>query len=440
MILRNPLGQPLPIDSSKESPSSVWDFLKSAADSSGLSHPVEAFKGLLKLAADPMGAANDMGMQTVRGLQDAIVKYRAHDTQGAIRSATGAIPFVGPSLQRGQDQPKSGQYAGAAGTATGLIAPMFTGEAIDLAKKAGPAVEAAMSARAGRAAETLSAQQMADVLKAVPAAPSSPYNPGDLARAKPYLDAEHATSPIASVENLRDAADSSITQIEEHVHQAIAANPGDLIRTDPLASARAVLAQSPRTSAVTDGLKELTDLGLDKPITVAQADDIRLQLNAENKALLKKNQYDTATAAQVDPGFAARQAASNALREGIYGQLEQRGIDGISDLRKDEGSLLAIRNAAQRQIYSGDKTVSGTGSQGMAAQVAAGVARLGGTATGAYVGGPTGAVAGAVTGDRIADLIAKPNLSRDALVARAFAKSKGAPVNYPRIPPNAAPD
>jgi hypothetical protein len=68
----------------------------------------------------------------------------------------------------------------------------------------------------------------------------------------------------------------------------------------------------------------LADFNFDQPKTLAEADAIRSQLNAENKAVLKKNSYDVATALAADPGFAAREAAAESLRDGIYQRLEHR--------------------------------------------------------------------------------------------------------------------
>lgn len=412
--------------------SSVWEFLKSAAESSGLAHPVDALKGITRLLVDSRGAAQDMTAQTIQGLQRAAAEYHNGNTRNAAMEATGAIPIVGPALQRGQQQILDKNYWGAAGTAAGLVAPIAAGDAFAVEL---PAVKAALKARAKNKALSVSGQQATDLMKAIPPTKTTPYSPLELSRAKPYLSAEHAQAPIQSVQGLIDAADSGITQIEEHLHQFIAANPTDQIRTNPLQAAKNALLKNPRADAVRQGLNELKDLGLDQPLTLQRADEIRMQLNAENKGILKKNHYDVATATKVDPGFAARQAAVAALRDGIYGQLEERGIAGVKALRQEEGALITLRNAAQGQIFNNEKLVPNTGANSATRQIAAGTARLGGVAGGAYVGGPVGAVAGGVVGDRLAGMIETPDLSRDALVARAFAKDVGAVPTYPTVPP-----
>ena len=176
---------------------------------------------------------------------------------------------------------------------------------------------------------------------AVPSTKSTPYTPEQYARARPYLEEEHADSPVSrdsGVTDIRDAAQSAIGKIEDKVSQYIKANPQDVISTNPAADARAALQKNQRGSEFVDaGMKEIQALNLDQPKTVAQADAIRRQLNLENQAALAKNNYKQEAARVSDPAFAAREAAAESLRDGIYGKLEERGIQGVQDLRQDEG-------------------------------------------------------------------------------------------------------
>lgn len=251
--------------------------------------------------------------------------------------------------------------------------------------------------------------------QAVPPSTSAPYTQQDLDRAMPYLDVEHSGKPIQTVESLRDAADTAVSAIEGHIGTAVNAHPNDLLRANPLEAVRAKLRRSVRQSDLERGLRELDDIGLDKPLTIQQAERIRVRLNAENKAQLKKNNYDVATALKSDPAFAARETAARALRDGIYQQLEARGVDGIRNLRQDEGALLAIRNAAERQIFNAEKRVSGTGTQGPTRRVIADVTRV-----------------VPKVGPYVADAIATPNQTRDQLVRRAF--ELRIPADAPRMP------
>lgn len=257
--------------------------------------------------------------------------------------------------------------------------------------------------------------------QAVPPTSTTPYTPEQFNRASPYLDVEHAAKPIQTVESLRDAADNAISAIEAHIGTAVDAHPSDLIRVNVVDAVKAALMKSPRKSALNAGLRELDDLGLDQPLTVQRAEQIRRQLNAENSALLKKNSYDVSTARQADPGFAAREAAAKSLRDGIYQQLEARGIQGVRELRQDEGALIAIRNASERQMFNAEKRVSGTGSNGPVRRVIADVTRI-----------------APKVGPYIADVVAKPNQTRDQLVRRAFELRHPAPTpRMPEIPDDA---
>lgn len=390
-----------------------------------IAHPIDTVQGILanqQVPYDKMKASFNEG-----------------DYGTAARHALGyAIPVLGPMLDEQSDKAQQGNVAGAVGGTLGMGLVNFgLPVAAKGAATAYPAVKAALKAKIAPAE---SGRLMSDLTKAMPPSSVAAYNPMDVQRAMPYLKHEHGQAPITTIESFRDAADSAITQIEEHIGQYIAAHPADRIGTQPLQAARNALARGVRQSDMAGGMAELADLGLDKPLTLAEADAIRLRLNAENQAILKKNNYDVATASKVDPGFTARRAAVNALRDGIYEQLEARGIEGVRRLRQDEGALITLRNAAQRQIFSGDKTVGGTGKNTIPAKVFRAAVPAVSSAAGAYIGGAPGAAGGAVTGMEIARRMAPPNLTRDALIERAFAAVKaGDAPKFPVMPAERGP-
>src|SRR5208282_3316963 len=167
-----------------------------------------------------------------------------------------------------------------------------------------------------------------------------------------------------------------------------------------------------------------------------EADQIRRQLNQENKGVLLKNRYDVATARAVDPGFAAREVAAEGLRNGIYDQLENvRKIPGVRDLRGDEGSLIRIRNAAQNQIFNGDRSVGGSGKGGVVREAGRNLIEAAGTGIGANVANVPGAIVGSQIGKAAARALGTGNLTRNQLAARSFSKSvAGRPV-FPALPP-----
>ncbi len=362
--------------------------------------------------------------------------FRKAGFTGGMNELAASIPILGPAAEHASERMKSGDTAGGIGEIAGMVASPFLGEG---AAKTFPAVKAAFAARGARTAASAAndAKMAADLIKAVPPPMRGGYSTADVQKAAPYLASEHAASPIVSVEGLRDAANSAITQVEEHVASYIDAHPRDMIRTSPLASAQRALANSERSGDMAKGMAALRDLGLDQPLTLAEADAKRLRLNAENTDILKQSGADVSNARTVDPTFAAREAASEALRNGIYEQLESRGISGVRQLRQDEGALIKIRNSANRLVNAGDRPVGGTGKNTLGAKVA----RVAATGAGAAAGSPFGAIGsgvGAVLGSEFGKTFAPANLTRDALIERAFSKVGKTPVKtYPSVPPDA---
>jgi hypothetical protein len=354
-----------------------------------------------------------------------------------------AVPLFGPAAVSMSHDVKEGKYVDAA--ITGLV----TAIAPKLASEVGPGSKALLAtskdAFAARAAARNSAgavKAASDLNLAIPATKSAPYTPADYQVARPYLEAEHAEGPIKSVEDLRDAADTAIGRIEEKIQGHIQDASKGPVPMNVLGDVKKVLANNPRGQGfVTAGLKDLQDFQFDRPKTLADADAIRRQLNAENKAVLKKNGYDVATARAADAGFAAREAAAESLRNGIYQQLEAEGVKGVAELRQNEGSIIKIRNAAQNQTFNGDKIVRSTAQTGPVRQVGKALVKAGAAAAGSATFGPAGAVVGAGAGDVAGNLLTPHGLTKDALVERSFSSPvmKQAPAPNGKSVPAPAP-
>ena len=201
-----------------------------------------------------------------------------------------------------------------------------------------------------------------DFKKAIPATKTNPYTDNDLVVANNYLEPQHTdVEPIRSVQHTVDALNSSIEGIENKISEAVNIIPNEPITTNVLNDVKSALEKNERGDEfVNAGMKEIEGLNLDN-VNMSRADAVRRQLNLENKAILKKNNYDLAAARAADPGFAAREAAAASLRKGIYDQFKEHGIEGSEELRQEEGSLLKVRDAAQAQIFNGDKVIKGSG-------------------------------------------------------------------------------
>jgi hypothetical protein len=275
-------------------------------------------------------------------------------------------------------------------------------------------------------------EQLAAFKQAIPQSKTAPYDDADVRAARPYLEAEHnGANPIDSPVGLRDAANAAVEKIEAKVSDAIQSDPTRTIKTNPIADARQTLKGSVRKDFEAAGLKELDNYFTEgEPLTLQKADDIRAQLNQENKATLLRNNYDLHTARMTDPAFAAREAAAESLRNGIYDELEDMGYKDMRALRRDEGSLLKVRNASLRQEFNGERGVSGTESP--VRKKVAGAVKAGGRMVGAGVGahaGPLGAVGGEAAGgliaDKAADLITPGKLTHNALLKKSFGPAPG---------------
>ena len=289
-----------------------------------------------------------------------------------------------------------------------------------------------------KAAGIAPADAIKDIKNSIPPSRTAPYEDRDVAAAQPYLEAENKSGmPITSVESLRDAADSAIGKIENQVNTAVKQNPHlQLSFLQVIPDVTNMLKSSLRADFFDAGMKDLMDKWpqLNGPLTLEDADAIRADLNAENRAAKALNKYRYADAMKTDPAFAAREAAADSLRDGIYKGLEELGFKDAAEWRLNEGSLIKIRNAAERQIFAGERQVRATGAGNIAKKVAKGAvkegARVAGLGAGAAMGHPMlGYVGGSMAGEAASHFMPEANLTRDELASRAFApKPQAAPI------------
>lgn len=86
-------------------------------------NPVAAVKGLYDMAVHPYDTAAMIGFNSAVKGRESFEAAQRGNYGDAATSAVGAIPFIGPPLERGIQQVREGDYAGAAGTAAGLAVP-----------------------------------------------------------------------------------------------------------------------------------------------------------------------------------------------------------------------------------------------------------------------------------------------------------------------------
>lgn len=295
------------------------------------------------------------------------------------------------------------------------------------------------ASKAYKKANSAPTQELQDFKNAVPPTKSAPYEDEDYAAARPYIREASETSgvPANTIQGAKEAADTAISKIENFVQNAIRNDKTDVKLNGPglIKAVKDRLTGNLRTDFLQAGMRELerwplgferADGVVDPAIDLAKADDIRHQLNTENRAFQAKNNLQLRDAYDTDPAFAARAAAAELLRDWIYDRLNDLGVPGAEALRADEGSIIKVRNALQDKIYQGEKTVKPTGTVsrslkkiGQRTMRAGGT--LGGYALGQAVGHPIiGVGVGEQLGETAAEHFLPENPTRDELIERSF--------------------
>lgn len=260
-------------------------------------------------------------------------------------------------------------------------------------------------------------------------------NADDVHRARPFLETVHNNGiPIVgkedAVSQFVKAADVAINEIEQHVAGLVQQFPDATVSPMEGAVLKRVSQMPGASPADLNAARKVTQqYGLDQPRSLAEAESLRIRLNAENKSILEGTGVKQRTAVLTNPAYVARQEAANQLRDGIYGALEQRGIQGIRDLRLSEGSILKLRNAADpitRSLRS-ESTVARTGQSSLGRRLVQRVAPGLGAGAGASIGGVPGAAVGAELGRELTAGLTATNLNKNELLERAFRQTFTSP-------------
>lgn len=115
----------------KVGPSATSRFFSSLRESTGLSHPIDTLTHIANLLpTNLVGMKNlgEAGMAEAARVKDAYdkayVAYLHGDPKTTIKEGVKALPLIGAPLGHAEDQVAQGDYAGAAGTATGVAATL----------------------------------------------------------------------------------------------------------------------------------------------------------------------------------------------------------------------------------------------------------------------------------------------------------------------------
>jgi hypothetical protein len=400
----------------------------------------------------------------------------SQSASGAADKMLSKIPMLGPLVNGIAEKFENGDISGglsdiallkAAEHAHGKItgeepttpSRIFTDKGHELGKGARAALDAMKEATIGKVKEALKPDVSAvaekakdDFMKSAPPSKAAPYDENDYEIVRRSAEEGHKADKLAGgegisgIESARDIVEDGRQAIEEKRSNAVKENSRKPITTNVTQDVADALAEADKvTPGFRDaGMRILEDHNFKDP-TVEEADGIRKKLVADNRAIQKKNTWDVMTARQTDPEFAAREAAINSLRTGIYGALDAAGVPEAYDWARDEAAHIRVRDALERQLFNAEKTVRGTSGVSTTRKIAAQVAKAGstavGTGIGATVGGVPGAIiggaAGTVAGEGISRAILPPDMTRDALMARSF-ESEVATPEGPTVPPSQA--
>lgn len=265
----------------------------------------------------------------------------------------------------------------------------------------------------------------ASMQKAFPNASRGPARAADTDWdiADAYLEHEHANvQAIDSPKAMSDALQHSINDLNEQVKTQIQKYGQDEITENVPMYVRDKLAGSPRADYVERGMAALENYNLTAP-TLEEADRIRDQMGAEANGHKPVIGFELHDLLERDPEFAALFYAQEALREGIYGRLEENNVTGAREARKDMASLIKVKNVVERQADRGDVKLRGSGESAWYKKAAATALPPAGAAIGAKYGGWMGAAAGEEAGSRLGKRIFSGDKTRNDIIGDRFKKT-----------------
>jgi len=272
------------------------------------------------------------------------------------------------------------------------------------------------------------------------------YTDDDLSVARTYIEDAHAAKPITDTEGMYHALDEAGTSIDNQIDPHIDRYEKEPIKANVKMEVADKLAEHSE-DFLNKGLKVLNEHNI-TDMNMGEGRKLLKNLNATNRTILNRffpGSMEIATLLRTDPEFAANYYAQEAIRNGIDGTLQDHGVNGIRELRRDQASIYRVKEAVAKQLQRGDQPVRGSGQSGSMRRAAAYATKRGLTVAGggtgavagsvfgpggAAVGGGIGSIIGNVAGEKLGRLWTPGDLTRDQLAARsAPIKGAGRPMN-----------
>jgi hypothetical protein len=281
-------------------------------------------------------------------------------------------------------------------------------------------------------------QAIADIAAGIPPtkSPKGNYTAEDMTRSAPYVQEETSKEEPKTIQDIRDGLQNQVDGIDTQLEPVIAKYGTAPIKVNSISGEPATVLQAVLESLQLDqeplpegfinkAAEELQKYNLTN-ITLAEANDLRARLIKENRATMNQNSWNVTDARAKDPRFAARDALYDVLRNGIHNKLDELGVKNSEVLRKDQASLIRLKNAADAAIRAGEVVKKGTAETGPVRKLLAKGAKAAGAAVGAAAGvashvpfAPEAlAAAGAAAGEKIGRVVSPPDLTRNQVAVR----------------------
>lgn len=189
-------------------------------------NPLAAVEGMYQMVAHPADTAAMITTQSILKGQEAMQAGSEGRKADAATAAVGALPFVGAPLETGIQQVRQGDYAGAAGTATGLALPFLRPlKAARVGALAGfRKVAPNLATRAATQIEKIAGEKVAKVMS--PEVGANKVRLGNQAeRVAPEMLSRNLTD-VWSREGLHDNVQAGLARARQKLDDAADARPG----------------------------------------------------------------------------------------------------------------------------------------------------------------------------------------------------------------------